>query len=285
MRTAQATHGAIKNALQSYDRWPPGFTYEVYLQGSYRNDTNVVGSSDVDVIVECASLPFHDTAALSAFDRWDMQTVPQDSIDNWTVFRRHVLRALRLHFGEKAVAEGKHSLKLGRTASHVPADVVPCLRYRQHRSRVVPFFPDHNDGITFWVGPQKRQVISFPKFHYQEGTEKNGTERTDGNYKPSVRAFKNAKEYMVAHGHLGEGVAPSYFLECLLYNVPDRCFSGSRQDRFATILSWLTSANLDAFVAQSHEKLLFGPSAQQWSKARATQTIASLQNLYNRGVI
>ena len=54
--TAKATHESIRNALESNDspikdRIKSGGV-EIYLQGSYKNDTNIRGDSDVDLVVE-----------------------------------------------------------------------------------------------------------------------------------------------------------------------------------------------------------------------------------------
>jgi hypothetical protein len=49
--SSATTYNSIKQALESYS-WPSDFGYEVYLQGSYANATNIRGNSDVDVIVE-----------------------------------------------------------------------------------------------------------------------------------------------------------------------------------------------------------------------------------------
>jgi len=53
--TAKATADSVKNALNSYSDWPSGIDYEVYLQGSYKNDTNIRGDSDVDVVAQLNS--------------------------------------------------------------------------------------------------------------------------------------------------------------------------------------------------------------------------------------
>ena len=37
---SKRTHEAIRRVLDAY-QWPPGMTYNFYLQGSYRNDTNI----------------------------------------------------------------------------------------------------------------------------------------------------------------------------------------------------------------------------------------------------
>lgn len=45
--TAKTTADSIRNALDSYSSWPDGIYFEVYLQGSYKNDTNIRGDSDI----------------------------------------------------------------------------------------------------------------------------------------------------------------------------------------------------------------------------------------------
>ena len=43
-------HVPIRLALSAY-KWPSEVKFEVFLQGSYKNDTNLGGDSDVDVVV------------------------------------------------------------------------------------------------------------------------------------------------------------------------------------------------------------------------------------------
>jgi tRNA nucleotidyltransferase (CCA-adding enzyme) len=52
--TASNTHQSIRRALDAYD-WPNGVRFESYLQGSYRNTTNIRGDSDVDLVVQLNS--------------------------------------------------------------------------------------------------------------------------------------------------------------------------------------------------------------------------------------
>ena len=58
------THEAIRKVLAAH-RWPTGMTYDFYLQGSYRNNTNLPGDSDVDVVLELNSVFRHDWTSLS----------------------------------------------------------------------------------------------------------------------------------------------------------------------------------------------------------------------------
>jgi len=50
--TAKLTADSIKRALNSFSGWPNGIKFEVYLQGSYKNNTNIRGDSDVDVVAQ-----------------------------------------------------------------------------------------------------------------------------------------------------------------------------------------------------------------------------------------
>ena len=58
VRTAKQTHESIRKALEAYN-WPSEAQYEVYLQGSYKNYTNIRGDSDVDVVVQLNSTFSH----------------------------------------------------------------------------------------------------------------------------------------------------------------------------------------------------------------------------------
>ena len=46
-----STYASIKRALEAPDSRYAGKHYEVFLQGSYGNDTNIYAESDVDVVI------------------------------------------------------------------------------------------------------------------------------------------------------------------------------------------------------------------------------------------
>jgi hypothetical protein len=48
--------------------------------------------------------------------------------------------------------------------------------------------------------------------------------------------FKNLKDELIEKGLLPEHSAKSYFIENLLFNVPDNLFSGLYKDRFHNVL-------------------------------------------------
>lgn len=280
IQTAADTHQAIRNALNHYSEWPQGMSYDVYLQGSYRNATNIRGDSDVDVVVQLDSVYNSDTWSLDplGLTRYQNDFVPADY--GWIQFRRDVLKALRSYFNDQYVKEGSNSLKLSRTSSHLPADIVVCNQYRKYkRYWVSP--GEYIEGMVFWALPDKRMVVNYPKLHYKAGVEKNDWPRTNGNYKRVVRMFKNARSFLADGGLLGLGEAPSYFLECMLFNVPDRCFGSNLQNSYVEVVNWLSGADLDQFMCQNGQVMLFGPNHDQWSVGQATKSISLLIRLWN----
>src|SRR5690242_12260392 len=62
--TAKATHETIRRALTPAALNLAAGAYNVYLQGSYANDTNVRGDSDVDIVAELTRTFSHNIGQL-----------------------------------------------------------------------------------------------------------------------------------------------------------------------------------------------------------------------------
>lgn len=268
--TAKSTHESIRNALNSY-AWPDGISFEVYLQGSYKNDTNIRRDMDVDLVVQLNSTFYSN---LSEEQKRYLGLSP-DSY-GWNDFRSDVLKALKDYYGSLIITEGNKSIKVKATSGRLPADVVVSTQYRKYRS-----LNSHNyvEGMTFWTRNESRQVINYPKIHYDNGVKKH--QNTNNQYKPTVRMFKNIRNYLEENYHISNSLAPSYFLECLLYNVPNDNFRGSYQDVFCNIVNWLSKANLESFVCQNEQLKLFGDAPEQWSIYNAKKFIQELIELWN----
>ncbi len=52
--------------------------------------------------------------------------------------------------------------------------------------------------------------------------------------------------------------APSYFIECLLHNVPDHLFARKLAPTYVGILDWLETAKIEGFQCQNGQAPLFG---------------------------
>ncbi len=57
---------------------------------------------------------------------------------------------------------------------------------------------------------------------------------------------------MIAEGLLDDGAAPSYFIEGMLYNVPNDQFGGSYQHTWANCFNYIVTANRDELVCANH---------------------------------
>lgn len=266
--TAKQTHESIRAALDRYE-WPKGKP-EVYLQGSYKNNTNIRGSSDVDVVVQLNSV------FLSNLTEEQKRKFGFTKAEyTWQDFRQDVRAALVDYYGISRVQEGKKTLKV--KTPYLPADVVVCLQYRKY-----PLNPksedDYIEGMTFYVSSESRWVINYPKLHYQNGTAKN--QRTGGVYKPTIRMFKNARTYLIERG-VSQDLAPSYFIECLLYNVPDSRFIGTFRGIFRNVIHWLIGSDLNSFRCQNEQDNLFGNSPEQWAEEDAKRFMEYVMALWN----
>jgi len=278
--TAKATHESIRNALDSY-KWPAGVDFEVYLQGSYKNSTNIRGDSDVDIVVQLNSTFRKDLSALSADEKALYGQAYHDATYLWEHFRADILEALRAYYGASTISEGDKAVKVAGGSNRLSADVVICLQYRKYLRFRSTSDQQYVEGIAFYALRENRWVINFPKLHYDNGVNKNAQDRTNGWYKPTVRVFKNARSYLIDHGGVTKDLAPSYFLECLIYNVPDEKFGSSYQDTFCDVVNWLVKADTENFVCNNEQLLLFGNTPEQWSRDEANRLIQKLIELWN----
>ena len=279
--TARATHVSIRNALRADNSPIKNKDFEVYIQGSYKNSTNIRGDSDVDVITQLNSSFRRDLTALSNDERTLYKQAHSDATYLWKDFRADVMQALQSYYSSSSISEGDKSLKVAGGSGRLPADVVVCLQYRKYLRFQSLDDQQYVEGIAFYALREGRWIINFPKPHYNNGVNKNSQSRTNGWYKPTVRCFKNARTYLVENREIDETLAPSYFLECLIYNVPDAKFGINYQNTFVNVINWLAEADFNDLVCQNEQLLLFGSIPEQWSIENANGLIQNLVRLWN----
>ena len=278
--TAQTTYESIRTALSADTSLIKYENYDIYLQGSYRNTTNIRGDSDVDVVVQLNSVFNSNVSALTTDEISAYHSTYSDASYSFNEFRRDVLASLMAYYGSTAVSEGNKSIKADSGTSRLPSDVVPCLEHRKYSYFLSKSQQSYVEGIVFYTQRENRRVVNFPKVHYENGARKNNDANTRGNYKPTVRMFKNARSHLVNDGVISSDVAPSYFVECFLYNVANDAFAGDYGDRYITVLSRLAEGNFDSFVCQNEQTPLFGETPEQWSKDKAIELLAALIKLW-----
>lgn len=276
--SASALYDRIRTSLQN-DTALRGRSIEVFLQGSYRNSTNIRGDSDVDVVAMLRDTFMPDYSQLDGYTKAAVQPGHRDAAYTLEDFRRDVSNAIRRAFPTHAIIEGGKSIKIPRTTNNIPADVVPCLEYRPYRPpQVLLGDATYVDGIWLRDVQRNHAVTSFPKQSYENGVANHG--RTNQWYKLTVRILKNARGWMENNGLIQSGTASSHAIECLLYNVPDQQFGGSCGNTFVNVVNWLNSADLTNFVCQNGIQRLFEQG--RWSVPNARAYIGALVQMWNQ---
>jgi len=279
----QHTHEQIRRALNQSEALR-GRSFDIYLQGSYANSTNIRADSDVDVVVELTSTFHHDLSKLS-YDQKQVfhQTYPNATY-HWADFHRDVLSALNTYFGAGSAQAGNKSVKLAGNDSRVNADIVPCLEHRQYASFSTWNRSDFVRGIKFWTKAEtpNREIVNFPKVHIENGESKNAIHRTNTMYKGTARVVKNIKRQLVDNHGLNPKLAPSYFLECAIYNVPDGHFRTDFKGSLENALNFiLRECNPATLLTASHQHFLFGTEPWQWNQQDAGAFFGFAEEFYN----
>jgi len=279
--TAKATHESVRNALSQATALS-GRSFDVFLQGSYKNDTNIRGDSDVDIVVRLNSTFHYDLSLLDAAQqaRW-AEAYSTRATYVWEHFRGDVLAALVAYYGAGSVNPGRNAVTIAAGGGRLSADVVVATQYYLYTSFWGVNQQQSADGIAFYSQPDNRLVINYPLPHYDNGVAKNSVARTNGWYKPSVRMIKNARTRLVEDGDLDEADAPSYFVECLIYNVPDSMFGTAYANTYYNVVKWLRGQNVSGFVCQNGVLGLFGPAREQWSPASASTFLQALASQWD----
>ena len=245
--------------------WPSNIKYQVFLQGSYKNDTNLGGDSDVDVVVRLTSKLKPRVAGLTGQQLVD-DASHKVAHQRWKSFRDHALKAMRARFG-KAVKSGRKTLKVPKGKIPADADLVVTMGYKQ--------------GIAFYLSDERRWVVSFPQQHHARGLKKE--KATNKRFKRTTRMFKAARNRMVEKGMLKKEDAPSYFIECLLHNVPERLLGDKLAPTYKGIVDWLKTAELGEFQCQNGEVALFGQGREQWTQKKVQAFVKALRGLWETG--
>jgi len=285
VQTSTSTYDSIKSCVDNIN-WNKDLTYEPYLQGSYKNSTNIYGNSDVDVVLELRSTFYHNARQLppDQFTEFDNYFGPgKYSLDD---FKKTVIEGFVDKYGQANVIEGNKSIKVKGSNRRLDADVVCCAKYREYKSFSQSATNNYSEGITFWTKNEREQIRNFPKQHYDNGVSKNQSAATK--YKPTTRIIKNMGVRLIELGRISKDLAPSYYIECLLYNVAAGNYTfPSYQDIIRIVLHNLitraTSNELRNFVCQNENRYLFHGNDPHWDEESCKLFLQQLNNLYYEG--
>ena len=248
------TYNSIRSTLMD-SRSPFYFRSfdDVYLQGSYGNNTNVRVDSDVDLVL-CTSDTWHyDLDHLSADQRQKFQQDITDVTSVGPPFKQEVTGWLNSQYGAEIVDPQHKAIKLKGNDYRKPADILVCTEHRQYFSYNGNFDAGHHKGVRFFA-PDGTSIVNFPKLHAEACTEKH--QATNSQFKPTVRIFKNMRNRMIERGIIANGLAPSYYIECALWNVPNSTFSYYYNATVPNCLEWLRLSDRQKLLCANQRRWL-----------------------------
>jgi hypothetical protein len=230
------TYATVKSALEDVDAPYKSRNFKVFLQGSYGNDTNSYAESDVDVIIRYDGAFYHDINRRPPEEQTAFHAAYlDDEAYSYKDFKDHVVQALRNKFGN-SVKPGTKAIKIEGNDNRRNADVIVAFEFRGYYRFDSQYNESHVTGMCFFDSDGTR-IANYPNQHCENLTTKH--QATGNNLKPLIRIFKNIRSKMIGDGLIAKGSAPSYYVEGLLYNVPDDQFSGDLQGITLNILGWL----------------------------------------------
>ena len=260
---SSTTYASVKHALEAPDTKYANKTFEVFLQGSYGNDTNIYAESDVDVVIRLNSTFHFDTTAMTPTEADAFQKAyPGAAEYKYNDFKAHVLAALENAFGMTDVKATNKAIKIKANGNRRSADVVVATEFHRYYSFPSKETARYETGICFFTSGGTR-IANYPKQHSANCTAKH--QATNGWYKPMVRILKNLRSKLVEDNAIAARCAPSYFIEGLLYNVPKELFGNNYGDTFVAAMNWIVKADHSKFLCANEQYYLARDSvAECW---------------------
>jgi hypothetical protein len=275
---SSSTYATIKNVLEEVGSAYHDKNYKVFLQGSYGNDTNIYSESDVDVVIQLDSTFYYDIDDLPQEQKEAFQTALTNATYSWAQFKNDVLAHLSSKYSS-AISSGEKAIKIAASGNRRNADVIAAAQFRRYYKYNSPSDQSYSEGICFFNSNGFR-IANYPQQHSKNSTTKH--QATNSWFKPMVRILKNMRSKLVSDGIIKNDLAPSYYIEGLLYNVPNDKFGKSYADTFVNAINWIDSVDKTKFVCANEQYYLLRKDALVcWDPDKGEEFIKSLINLWN----
>lgn len=279
---SSTTYNSIKNVLKAHATPYAAKRFNVFLQGSYGNNTNIYAESDVDIIIQLNDCFREDLTDLREDEKTAYKSTFREATYTHVDFKRDVLSTLIKQYGS-AVMAGDKAIAIDASGSRRKADVIVAIQFRRYIKFRSSNDSSYIEGICFWNG-RGEMIVNYPRQHSANLTAKH--QASSERLKPMVRVFKNMRSRMIDNGLIEPGIAPSYYLECLLYNVPNEVFKSTYQKCVVNILNWYYQYNQNAnnahlICANEQYPLLRDNSNTCWTKRNCDAFVNAAVELWN----
>lgn len=273
------TYNTIKNVLEASTAPYSGKNFKVFLQGSYGNDTNIYSESDVDIVIRLDDCFHSDLKSLSEDEKSIYQQAFSDATYTYADFKRDVRLVLESQYGS-AVKAGDKAIAIDASGSRRKSDVIVATQFRRYFKFQSKSDSEYAEGICFFNAAGDR-IANYPKQHSANLTKKH--QASSKWLKPTARVFKNIRSRMVDNGLIKAGIAPSYYIEGLLYNVPSEKLTSSYQDCVVNTLNWYRqdASKTDLVCANEQYYLLRDGHHTCWTQTNCDAFVEAAIRLWN----
>lgn len=252
---------------------------DIYLHGSYANKTNTYFASNMEIMVELKRTLRYNPA--------DFPHAKYALYNNYfveTVFDFNPVDFKNLLFEElHKLTDGKVEMQ-SKWIKIVPHGDI------KHKIEITPSFLFNFveaggtakekifGGVLLFDDRVGAHIVSFPKLHASNGRGKNIA--TGGMFLKMVRLFKTINKIGIRESEFGK--TRGYFVECLLFNVPNNVYIASTtEEAFYKVLNYLGHVDLVGFASQNLVWQLFGETAEFWNVDSARKFITNVKKLHD----
>lgn len=260
-----ATYQSIKAVIEHKEAPYSVRQIDSFLQGSYGNDTNVFGAdSDVDIVLRTKALFHYNLDALSETEKAAFKSAyPTPAEYTLNAFKTDVSAWLFKKYEGDLDSSGKKALRLKANGTRRSADILLVAPHKRYTRYFNEQDREFVEGVLF-ITTDGSHIVNYPKQHSENMTRKH--QATNGWLKPTVRIFKNMRNRLIRDGKIKSGIAPSYFIEGMLYNVPTGQFGVSYQNTVDKCWGWVNGANAaDLMCANGIHPLVRDNTATSWT--------------------
>lgn len=230
----------VKEAIQLYYTETRDYkldlnNYEIFLQGSYANNTNVKQNSDVDICVM-----YKNVFNYKMPQGYTLDGSYSDSALDYFTLRNLIKNALIKKFGSDRVIDKNKAIRILSNTYTTDADVVVAFQYRNYENSTT-----YQEGIYYKARNDGSTIINYPKIHIKNGNSKNIA--TNHMYKKMVRIFKKIMYDMQDNNIYASKDVKGFVLECMIYNIPNDKIYQYIDTKYSTNLSNM----IDTFINDS----------------------------------
>lgn len=279
---SSSTYQSIKGVLEHADAPYRQRAIDCFLQGSYGNDTNIFGDSDVDIVLRTRELFHYNIDALAEPQKAEFKRVHPDPAP-YTLkdLRKDVVAWLERKYGADLDTSGSKALKLRASENRRSSDILLVAPHKHYSWFQGSRTEDQSfrEGVLFFCS-DGTTVVNYPKQHSENLT---ANHQASNNWlKPTVRIYKNMRKQMVERGIIKAGTAPSYFLEGILSNVEPNHFGKDWSSTIENTYNWIATHEPSGYVCTNRiHPLIRDNTPTSWPLKLYADWLSGMKTLWN----